>query len=150
MFGINTLLAILFIWLFVITLFVLYQIKVYRALSSGVAKKDIVSLLNSIINAQKEDNSRLKGLEKKVSSHFTEGLSHVKKIGVVRFNPFNEMGGDHSFSLTILDGKDNGFILTSLHARERTRTYLKSITNGKSKQNLSKDEEKSLKIALEK
>lgn len=87
-----------------------------------------------------EINKRLKFLEE-------DGKDHIQKVGLVRFNPFKELGGDHSFSLAILDNKESGIILTSLHTRDRTRVYMKEIKNGKSEYELSAEELKALDIA---
>ena len=79
-----------------------------------------------------------------------KGMSHnyVQRVGLIKFNPFNESGGDHSFSLALLDGDKNGIIITSLHTRERTRLYLKEVFSGKVKVKLSEEEEKALKLSI--
>ncbi len=73
---------------------------------------------------------------------------NIQKVGLIKFNPFKETGGNNSFSLALLDGKKNGIIITSLHTRERTRVYLKDIIDAKSKIELSKEEEKALQLSL--
>jgi hypothetical protein len=65
----------------------------------------------------------------------------------VRFNPFKELGGDHSFSLAILDSHDSGIVITSLHTRDRTRVYMKDIKKGKSESELSAEEKSALTSA---
>ncbi len=63
------------------------------------------------------------------------------KINILRFNPFEDIGGDQSFILTILDENNNGAILTSLHNRDITRVYAKPIKNGQGDNiTLSKEE----------
>lgn len=57
----------------------------------------------------------------------------VHKVGVVRFNPFKEVGSNQSFAIALLDGKSSGTILSSLHTREGSRVYAKPIQNGESK-----------------
>lgn len=52
------------------------------------------------------------------------------KISLTRFNPFDDVGGDQSFILCLLDKTDTGAIITSLHHRDLTRVYAKSIKNG--------------------
>ncbi len=64
------------------------------------------------------------------------------KINVTRFNPFENVGGNQSFILTILDQTDSGVILTSLHNRDLTRIYAKTIKNGQSENNTLSKEEK--------
>ncbi|MFH1840926.1 MAG: DUF4446 family protein [Candidatus Shapirobacteria bacterium] len=73
---------------------------------------------------------------------------NLQKIGLVRFNPFSGTGGDQSFSLALMDGTDNGVVITSLHHRESTRLYAKQIAAGKSvTHELSEEEKKAIKIA---
>jgi len=63
------------------------------------------------------------------------------KINITRFNPFNDIGGDQSFILSILDQDNSGAILTSLHNRDITRIYAKAIKNGEGNNiTLSKEE----------
>lgn len=73
---------------------------------------------------------------------------HFQKVGIVRFNPFADSGGDQSFALALMDGHDSGFVISSLHSRQETRIYLKPVANGKGKEfPLSKEEEQAIKIA---
>jgi hypothetical protein len=74
----------------------------------------------------------------------------VLKIGFVRFNPFNETGGDNSFTLCFLNGRGDGIVLTGLHTREKTRMYAKKIDNGRSIHELSVEERKAIAEALNK
>jgi len=70
--------------------------------------------------------------------------SSLQKIGVIRFNPFSDTGGDQSFSIACLDAQDNGFTLTSLFTREGTRIYTKPIANGGSKYPLTEEEKRAI------
>ena len=51
-----------------------------------------------------------------------------QRVGLVRFNPFEDTGGNQSFALALLDAEGNGWVLSSLHARTGTRVYAKPIT----------------------
>jgi hypothetical protein len=73
--------------------------------------------------------------------------NNVLKIGFVRFNPFNETGGDNSFTICLLNGRLNGIVLTGLHTREKTRMYAKKIEGGKSVHELSAEERKAISEA---
>ena len=64
------------------------------------------------------------------------------KINITRFNPFENVGGDQSFILTILDQTNSGAVLTSLHNRDLTRLYAKTIKNGQAENNTLSKEEK--------
>lgn len=75
--------------------------------------------------------------------------SHLQKMGFVRFNPFNDTGGDQSFCLAILNGHDTGIVISSLHSREQTRIYAKRIVAGKTEGvELSREEAEALNRAL--
>lgn len=76
-----------------------------------------------------------------------ENKFSVQKIGIIRFNPFKEVGSDQSFSVALLDGQDNGVIITSLYSRDGNRVYGKPIKNGKSSYSLSKEEETAIEKA---
>lgn len=72
----------------------------------------------------------------------------IHKVGIIRFNPFKDIGGDQSFALALLDGKDNGVTISSLHTREGTRIYSKPITKGESeKYTLTEEEKTAIKTA---
>lgn len=72
------------------------------------------------------------------------------KIAMVRFNPFKDVGGDQSFALAILNGKNNGVTISSLYAHEGARVYCKSIIAGKSEKHpLTEEEEKAIRLAMQ-
>jgi hypothetical protein len=64
----------------------------------------------------------------------------IQKTGMIRFNPFKEVGGDQSFSLAILDGNDSGVVITSYYSRKENKIYGKPIKNGSSDYPLSEEE----------
>ena len=71
-----------------------------------------------------------------------------QRIGLVRFNPFEDTGGNQSFALALLDQAGDGFVVSSLHARAGTRVYGKAISKGTSESNLSAEESEALRLAL--
>jgi predicted signal transduction protein with EAL and GGDEF domain len=71
-----------------------------------------------------------------------------QRIGLVRFNPFEDTGGNQSFALALLDQSGDGFVVSSLHARAGTRVYGKAISKGTSESNLSAEESEALRLAL--
>jgi len=70
-----------------------------------------------------------------------------QRIGIVRFNPFEDTGGNQSFALALLDAAGNGWVLSSLHARSGTRVYAKAIHEGRSDGALSDEEAAAIKQA---
>ncbi len=77
----------------------------------------------------------------KIDSNSAVDKNSGLKLNITRFNPFDDIGGNQSFILTILDQNNSGAILTSLHNRDSTRLYAKPIINGQGDNvTLSKDE----------
>ncbi len=74
----------------------------------------------------------------------------VQKVGVVRFNPFGEVGGNQSFAVAWLDNFNSGVIMLSLYSRDGVRIYAKPVKEGRSEYQLSKEEEEALRLAMEK
>lgn len=79
-----------------------------------------------------------------------EGLSQrtIQKVGVIRYNPFSDTGGDQSFAIALLDALGNGVVLSSLHSRTDTRVFAKPVQSGRSKYQLSDEEQDAIKKAL--
>jgi len=110
-------------------------------------KGNLLEIINKILDKEKSNFLSIQEIKKEIEKLEGASLFHVQRIGLVRFNPFRELGGDHSFSLALLDGNEDGFILTGLHTRERTRIYAKDVRKGKSKIELSSEERKALLLA---
>jgi hypothetical protein len=77
------------------------------------------------------------------------GKRAFQRVGLVRFNPFEDTGGNQSFALALLDGHGNGVVLSSLHARTGTRVYAKTLTGGRAEATLSSEETEALNRALQ-
>ena len=78
----------------------------------------------------------------------TMQLKSFQKIGLVRYDAFDETGDKLSFSLTLLDGKNNGVVLSSLAGHDASRIYAKAVTGGECREALSSEEAESISIAL--
>ena len=72
-----------------------------------------------------------------------------QRIGLVRFNPFEDTGGDQSFAIAVLDDRRDGVVLSSLHGRNYTRVFAKPVENAASRHNLSDEEAQAIRIAVE-
>jgi len=79
-----------------------------------------------------------------------EELSHrtLQKVGVIRYNPFADTGGDQSFAIALLDSLGNGVVLSSLHSRTDTRVFAKPVQGGRSRYPLSDEEQDAIRKAL--
>ena len=85
----------------------------------------------------------------KETSKEVEGLRDdiqltIQKIGITRFTPFKETGGNQSFSIALLDKNNDGVVITSIYSKERSRIFAKPIENGQSTYKLSQEEEETI------
>ena len=109
-------------------------------------EQDIVRLYedNQVIKTGMNENKRdIRSINKQLAKAF-------QKIGIVRYNAFQTMGGNLSYSLVLLDEKDNGFILNTIHSSEGCYSYTKDIVNGNCDIALSPEEQKAIEIAMSK
>ena len=79
-----------------------------------------------------------------------QGKRSMQRVGVVRYNPFDDTGSNQSFVLAMLDARGDGFVLSSLHSRQQTRSFLKSVSGGKAESAISDEESEAIKLALAK
>ncbi len=76
--------------------------------------------------------------------------SAIQKVGVVRYNPFEDVGGNFCFAVAFLDEENNGVVINSIYTRENCYNYLKHIKNGTSlDKKLSEEEEEAIRLAIE-
>ena len=66
---------------------------------------------------------------------------------MVRFNPFDDTGGDQSFALCVADDAGNGFVMSSLHRRTESKVYAKPLSGWHSEYSLSAEEQQAMGIA---
>lgn len=141
-------LAIYLLWFIGLTYL---AVKVYmgnaKILKNG-KKESITALLEEVIKKEEDNQKAVAQLTALCDKLKSEGASHIQKIGLVRFNPFKETGGDQSFILALIDAENTGVVISSLHTRTGTRWYAKNVVNGQgSEYELSDDEKKALKGA---
>jgi len=103
--------------------------------------KEILSRFEDLKGEVKIISDELENLKK-------EGKFSIQKTGIVRYNPFSDVGGDQSFSIALLDGNNNGIVFTSLYTKEGNRVYGKPIKDAKSEYSLSEEEKKAIEKAI--
>lgn len=116
-------------------------IRRQEELFSGEEVKNIEELLLKQKKTLATHHKNLKELGEILEELVEGNRFNVQRVGLVRFNPFGESGGNMSFALALLTGDDNGIVISSLHNRDGTRIYAKKITRGVSDHHLT-DEEK--------
>jgi hypothetical protein len=109
-------------------------------------KKEPKNLKEILVNLRNLEGN-IEKIFQEIEKIKEENKFSVQKIGIVRFNPFSEVGGDQSFSVALLDGNNDGIVITSLYSRGENRVYGKPIKKGQSEYSLSKEEKEAIEKA---
>lgn len=146
--GMAVVMAVMLVFLIINSVKIKKMKLTYTSFMSG---KDGKSLEEVILKRFKEvDELKKEDAAKKVQlDDINESLRYVfSKMGMVKYDAFNEMGGKLSFALALLDNRNNGFLINAMHSREGCYTYVKEIINGESYINLGEEEKKALNKAI--
>jgi hypothetical protein len=111
-------------------------------------KQDIGAVLAEQIQKTQKHEQNSKEMSDKIARLQEISNKSFQKIGIKRYSPFSEVGGDQSFSLCLLDSQNNGFIITSHFGRDFNRIYAKPIDQGACKHPLSKEEKETIAQAI--
>lgn len=122
--------------------------KSYKVFMTGKNGKNLEETLikrldqvDTLLTANNENEKNIEAL--------VDDMQHTyQKMGLIKYDAFNEMGGKLSFSLAMLDVKNNGFIINAMHTREGCYTYIKEIVDGNSIIVLSDEEKEALSRAM--
>ena len=146
--GLTALVLILIILLIVFIVQMAKLKKRYKIFMQGSTARSLEDTLiyrleqvDELIEANASNERNIDTIIKNMQGCF-------QKIGLVKYDAFNEMGGKLSFSLCLLDENNSGFIINAMHSREGCYTYVKEIIDGNSIIQLAEEEEKALQQAL--
>lgn len=144
------LVVIIALFFFVVSMSLKYS-RLKSSYNSFMKGKDAKTLEESILD-RFEELDELSALTMKNRADIRkinqDMLSNFQKVGILKYDAFQEMGGKLSFVLTLLDGNDNGYIINSMHSREGCYNYIKEIVKGESYVELSEEETESLERAI--
>lgn len=136
------------IWLLILTIFYLRISSHYNNLTKGMSSRTLRSILEDVLSEVKTAQKEIAILVTRCDTIEQNILLHIQKIGLLRFNPFKDTGGDQSFVLTLLDANNTGIVISGLYARSGTRWYAKRVVAGKGVDHeLSEEEKRAIKEA---
>ena len=145
----------LLIILLILIILVIVQITRFSKLKKRYEKfmrgKNAASLENDIADIFQDMKFLKTSVEKNkkdIRVLYKNMESTFQKVGIIKYDAFNQMGGKLSFSLALLDENDNGFILNSVHSSDGCYSYTKIIKNGKCEINLGEEEKQALDMAM--
>ncbi len=136
------------LWLLILTFFYYRLINHYNNLTKDTNKKTLQEILDAILKKQQINEETTSNLLNRCDILEKNNNFCIQKIGLLRFNPFKDTGGDQSFILALLDAKDTGVVISGLYSRSGTRWYAKKVIEGKGfEHDLSEEEKKALQKA---
>ncbi len=139
--------VLLLAWVIYLTVLIKTYLRDKRGILKEVGKRGIDQVLRDLQKQIKKLNLDTKELYN-ISDQLSKiAIQSIIKVGIIRYNPFGDAGGDQSFSIALLNSNDDGLVISSLHGREGTRVYSKPIEEGKSKYHLSDEEIEVMKKA---
>jgi hypothetical protein len=142
------LIGVIIFWLIALTYVFIRMMSHYNkliAVSAGANLKVVLDTLLKLAAENKKDIALLRTYCDRIEK---EGHFHIQKVGLLRFNPFKDTGGDQSFILSLVDANDTGVIISGLYSRSGLRWYAKKVQNGRGVEHeLSAEENKALKEA---
>jgi hypothetical protein len=121
------------------------QYAVLSAADGRASFVEVVSRKAEEVEALREDVLRLADDLRSTQRELQQAVRHV---GLVRYDAFGDMGGRMSFSVALVDDHGNGFVLTSVHARSESRSYVKQLRGGMAEANLSPEESSAVAEAV--
>jgi hypothetical protein len=118
-----------------------------QALTRGDDGRSLQAVLEAQLGRVDEIAVAVDRLAGRTRALEVSGRKAFQRIGLVRFNPFEDTGSNQSFALALLDAEDDGVVVSSLHARGGTRIYAKAVAAGRPEATLSDEETQALALA---
>jgi hypothetical protein len=119
----------------------------YKKFMSGAGKGNVEQVLDDCLESLNKNTLKYKEIDKRVGKIEGNLLQCVQKVGIIRYNAFENTGSDMSFSIALLDRKEDGVVISGIYSRDSSATYAKPIVGGISKYVLSDEEEQAMEIA---
>lgn len=120
----------------------------YRRMMRGTTTKNLEELINSKLDEVEKAADAANTAAKACDELKVEINGCVQKVGIMRYKAFEDVGSDLSFSIAMLDGHNDGIIITGLYGRHDSTTYAKPVDKGISRYELSEEEAHVLKEAM--
>lgn len=146
------LILLVFILIVVMIISMIRLSKLKKRLSKFMSREEIdleellvqyTKKLNTLLEHDQEVQASVEHMEKVVKQC-------IQKVGVVRYQAIQNMGGDLSYTVALMDEEDNGVVLNGIYGRDGCYTYAKPLQQGTSQYNLSEEEQQAIKQAMNK
>jgi uncharacterized protein DUF4446 len=117
------------------------------AVTRGSEGRSLEGVLDSHLQRVYNVARDVETIQARAKAQDVRGRKAVQRVGLVRFNAFEDTASNQSFALALLDGDEDGLVLSSIHSRQATRVYAKAINAGRPDGPMSGEETEALRIA---
>lgn len=114
------------------------------SLTRGEEGHSLEAVLEGHLRRVGEVAAKVRTIDKRTTDLEAQGRKAVQRVGLVRFNPFEDTGSNQSFAMALLDEDGDGVIVSSLHTRQATRVYVRPVNGGVAERALSDEEKEAL------
>jgi hypothetical protein len=146
--DLSTLLAVVLVGLGLVVVVLWRRVSSLSARLSGLTRgeggRSLEAVLEAHLRRVGEVDASVRSLDQRTTALEAQGRKAVQRIGLVRFNPFEDTGSNQSFALAMLDEDGDGVIVSSLHTRNATRVYVRPVSGGVAEKALSDEEAEAL------
>ena len=144
--------AVLLLLVYVVAIILLVKLsnmkKKYKKMMTGIESADLEKMLLEHIAKVKQIESQNRDIEIDNKAIHAILQTTIQRVGIVRFAAFEDVGGDLSYAVALLDQTNTGIILSSIFSRSSSTTYMKPIDKGNSSYKLSQEEQEALNKAM--
>lgn len=148
-FGGAALLLFLTIWVWALSLKLKRLMRLLNQLVPKGSRHSLDQSLEHLLIKQEENRTLLASLENRMEQVNSLLKGCLQRVGLVRFDAFEGITGQQSFSIALLDYQGNGVVITSLFGRTESHCYAKPIIQGNSPHRLSDEEMAAIRQAME-
>ncbi|PJE63547.1 hypothetical protein COU89_02785 [Candidatus Roizmanbacteria bacterium CG10_big_fil_rev_8_21_14_0_10_45_7] len=140
----NGIIILLLVWNLALTAAIIFFVVMLKNLFPARGR-GMKHLLDEVFGKQETLRSSINKVETALKEQTEKTIQFVSRYGLVRFNPFERLGGEQSYCLALLNEEKSGIILTFLYSRDGMRVYLKEVVKGKGKDvEISEEEKKAI------
>ena len=123
--------------------------KRYQIFMRGREAKSLEESIQDLFTENQAIKERVSGNRQDIKAIYRQLSKAYQKVGLVKYDAYQQMGGMLSFALAMLDEDNNGFILNSVHSAEGCYIYSKDIKEGQCELELGKEEKEAMSIAMQ-
>ncbi|MEO8468261.1 MAG: DUF4446 family protein [Chloroflexota bacterium] len=120
----------------------------FEAITRGSEERSLEAILEAHLTRVHDAIRQVEAVEGRATVLERDLRRAFSRVGLVRYNPFEDTGGNQSFALALLDDHGDGFVMSSLHTRNQTRVYAKGVRAGRPDSAMSAEEQEALRAAL--